>query len=97
MICAPDHGPHHALGMCQRCYWRARHRATLPPRRPHRGHRTVALVARAERLKDELEAAGDYATIPPTWPAIAAYLGVKPETLKRYRLRVREYQAREAS
>jgi hypothetical protein len=57
----------------------------------------VELVDRAERLLRELEAAGDYATIPPTWPAIAQQLGVKPETLDRYRYRAREYRAREAS
>jgi hypothetical protein len=88
---------HHAHGLCGRCYlrtWRAERRTA---RAPHRGQRTVALVQRAERLKAELEAAGDYATVPATWPAIAQHLGMKPETLDRYRSRARQYIEREAA
>lgn len=91
--CRPEHGPHHARGLCGRCYlraWRAERRASAEPR----WIRTVELVERAERMLRELEAAGDYAMIEPTWPAVAQQLGVKPETLNRYRYRAREYLER---
>jgi len=92
--CHPERA-HHARGLCSACYlveWRAERRRERAPR----WQRTAVLVARAERIKRELEAAGDYAMHPPTWDGVAAYLGVKPTTLKRYRLRVREYAGRAA-
>lgn len=90
--CHPDR-PHHGRGLCQPCHlqqWRAERRAgmQLKPRRK----RALELVQRAERMKAELEAAEGYATMPATWEAIAEYLGVKPATLDRYRIRVRQYE-----
>lgn len=95
-VCHPDR-VHHARGLCPSCYDHERKYGELPDPPQPRWHRTAALVERAERLKAELEAAGDYAPIPATWDGVAEYLGVRPETLDRYRYRVREYRAREAS
>lgn len=90
--CHPDR-PHHGLGLCSTCHstrHRAERRAAVPPK-PRR-KRALELVQRAERMKAELEAAEGYATMPATWEAIAEYLGVKPATLDRYRIRVRQYE-----
>lgn len=87
--CHPDR-PVHARRLCTPCYDYERRYGRLPevPRR----NRTLELVQRAERMKAELEAAEGYATMPATWEAIAEYLGVKPATLDRYRIRVRQYE-----
>lgn len=94
-ICRPDHGPHYARGLCRRCYarerWHGRHVAHPGTNQP-----ALVLATRAERLRAELEAAGSYATIPCTWPAIAEHLGVAPKTLEKARQRARQY-AKEAS
>jgi hypothetical protein len=93
--CHPDR-EHVAFGLCSPCYyrdWYARWRAV----NPRTNHRALELAARAERMRAELEAAGPYATLPCTWPAIAERLGVKPATLERARTRARQYAAREAS
>jgi hypothetical protein len=49
----------------------------------------AGLVPRAEAVRAELEAAGPYAAIPCTWPAIAEHLGVKYESLDRARTRAK--------
>jgi hypothetical protein len=90
--CHPDR-PHHGLGLCSSCHstrHRAEHRAGVAPQ-PRR-KTALELVQRAERMKAELEAAEGYATMPATWEAIAEYLGGKPATLDRYRIRVRQYE-----
>lgn len=56
--------------------------------------RTLELVERAERMYAELLAAEGYATMPARWDAIAEYLGVRPETLERARIRAVAYRER---
>ena len=92
MTCLPDHGPHYARGLCRRCYDRERYRG-LVGGHVRRRVDVAGLVSRAERLRAELEAAGPYAAIPCTWPAIARHLGVKPESLERARTRAKQRSA----
>lgn len=87
--CHPDR-PHHGRGLCASCYDRERRYGQLPE--VSRRNRTLELVQRAEKMKAELEAAEGYATMPATWEAIAEYLGVKPATLDRYRIRARQHE-----
>jgi hypothetical protein len=93
--CHPDR-PHYARKLCRTCYsWKQQ--AERLDEHPRLNFTSVTLAARAQALRAELEAAGAYAAIPCTWPAIARHLGVAPKTLEKARQRARRYAEREAA
>lgn len=96
MICRHFDRPHYARGLCRGCYTTQCTNRNLDAF-PRQNRTSVALAERAERVRAELEAAGPYASAPPTWRGVAEVLGVKYKTLDRARTRARRYRERETA